>query len=115
MKKVIFSIIVALMVVVNCNAEEPIQSFQELCFQAERDAFEGNLCENWEEIASNFWNFCQERGYPVTYIAYMELARNRLEDCHCDFDAIEKYTRENGFSNIAEYEEAELESIMKGY
>lgn len=115
MKKVIFSIIVALIAAVNCNAEEPIQSFQELCFRAERDELEGNLCENWEEIASNFWNFCQEKGYPVTYTAYMELARNRPEDCHCDFEKMEKAAREKGFSSIAEYEEAELESIMKGY
>lgn len=116
MKKVIFSIIVSLIVAANCNAEEkPIQSFQELCFQAERDALEGNLCEDYEEIASNFWNFCQEKGYPVTYIAYMELARKRPEDCHCDFSKMEKFAQENGYSSIDEYEEAELEKIMKGY
>lgn len=108
MKKVIFSIIVSLIVISNCNSEEKhIQSFQELCFQAERDALEGNLCENYEEIASNFWNFCQENGYPVTYVAYRELARNRLEG-HCNFDEMEKYAREKGYSSIAEYEEAEI-------
>ena len=34
------------------------------------------------------------------------------QDCHCDFDAMEKFALENGYSSIAEYEEAE---IMKGY
>lgn len=110
MKKIIFSIIVVLMVVVNCNAEEePIQSFQELCFQAARDAFEGNLCENWEEIASNFWNSCQERGCPVNYSDYRKLVYRFGQ---CDFDAMEKFARENGYSSSAEYEEAELEKIM---
>ena len=104
MKKVIFSIIVSLIVISNCNSEEKhIQSFQELCFQAERDALEGNLCENYEEIASNFWNFCQENGYPVKYSDYRKLASG-----HCDFDAIEKFVREKGYSSIAEYEEAEI-------
>lgn len=106
MKKAIFSIIVSLIITANAE-EKPIQSFQELCFQAERDAFEGNLCENWEEIASNFWNSCQEKGCPVNYSDYRELASG-----HCDFDAMEKAARENGYSSIEEYEEAE---IIKGY
>jgi len=113
MKKVIFSIIVSLIAAVNCNAEEkPIQSFQELCFQAERDAFEGNLCENYEEIASNFWNSCQEKGRQVNYSDYRKQV---YRFGHCDFDAMEKDARENGFSSVEEYEEAELESILKGY
>lgn len=107
MKKVIFSIIVSLIAAVNCNAEEePIQSFQELCFQAERDAFEGNLCENWEEIASNFWNSCQEKGCPVNYSDYRKQAYRFGK---CDFDAMEKYVKEKGFSSIDEYE---LETII---
>jgi hypothetical protein len=109
MKKVIFSIIVTLITAVNCNAEEPIQSFQELCFQAERDAFEGNLCENWEEIASNFWNSCQEKGCPVNYSDYRKQV---YRFGHCDFEAMEKAAHEEGFSSTAEYEEVEFENIM---
>jgi len=107
MKKVIFSIIVTLITAVNCNAEEkPIESFQELCFRAERDAFEGNLCENWEEIASNFWNSCQEKGCPVNYSDYRKQAYRFGQ---CDFEAMEKAAHEEGFSSIDEYE---LETIM---
>jgi hypothetical protein len=47
----------------------------------------------------------------TSFVAYMELAR-RPEDCHCDFDAMEKFALENGYSSFAEYEEAELEKIM---
>ena len=106
MKKVIFSIIVSLIVISNCNAEEkPIESFQELCFQAERDAFEGNLWENWEEIASKYWNSCQEKGCPVTYSDYRKQV---YRFGHCDFDATEKAAHEEGYSSIDEYEEAEI-------
>jgi PBP1b-binding outer membrane lipoprotein LpoB len=74
MKKVIFSIIVSLIVISNCNAEEkPIQSVQ------------------------------------------AENTNIDPQDCHCDFDAMEKEALENGYSSIEEYEEAELESITKGY
>ena len=48
----------------------------------------------------------------TSFVAYMELTRNRPEDCHCDFDAMEKFALEKGYSSIAEYEEAELEKIM---
>ena len=48
----------------------------------------------------------------TSFVAYMELTRNGPEDGHCDFDAIEKTAREEGFSSIAEYEEAEFEKIM---
>jgi len=51
----------------------------------------------------------------TSFVAYMELTRKGPEDCHCDFDAMEKFAQEKGYSSIAEYEEAELESIMKRY
>ena len=72
MKKVIFSIIISLIVISNCNAEEKvIQNVQD------------------ENVNTN-----QENTGP--------------QDCHCNFDEIEKYVQENGYSSIEEYEEAEL-------